>query len=71
MSKDVLSSTIAILNRITNNVNCCKQPELPLEGESSNQGTDNNNQSKDELHVGGASNESRSFCMNVFLWIID
>ena len=28
MSKDILSSTIATLSTITNNVNCCKQPFL-------------------------------------------
>lgn len=69
MSKDVLSSTIATLNRITNNVNCCRQPELPQETESANQNKADNSQSEDagqtQSHDENLANQSRSYCMRV------
>lgn len=66
MSKDILSSTIATLNRITTNVSCCKQPIL-ADSESANQNSENNDQSEalSESHDQRPTNESRLSCMDV------
>lgn len=68
MSKDILSSTIVTLNKITDNMNCCKQPNLDESTtETTNQSSENKDQSEadTESHDKQSSNYSRSYCMNI------